>query len=505
MFEGARARGYARGHVSIFDSSLALVRQVRAQNGVSNLDQHESHLSRDGASVMATIYHPERYDLSEQNITTGQGWLQNCVFQRIEIDTGRLLFSWSAIDHVPLSDGYVPPNSTEVVGSGLSAGSPWDYFHMNSIDENSDGDYLISARHANTIYKVSGADGNIIWRLGGRSSDFNFLDGLNFSSQHDARWVSTNASTNIISLFDNASNGFQSTATRSSGMIIKLDHSVTPPTASLLRSFPSPDDPNDASASQSASQGNIRLLDPENWQTSHAFANWGNRPYVTEHDSAGAIIFQANIRSDYACGPMNYRAYKVNVTTTPRDAPALYTYSRSTDSSTIYYMSWNGATEVRQWRILGRQGCDQNWTSVAIVNKNGFETKFRAGRYWEYGMVEAIGPDGNGIRNSSTQGTRTFVPSPLLAQSCNEDGCETAEEYVEPTAQVTIAEMREECPAPAGDYSQNLTDTSSSGTGGDSRSESASVSDNVAAELTMIAGKYWYWILLIGGMWLVMV
>ena len=185
---------------------------------------------------------------------------------------------------------------------------------MNSVDENEDGDYLISARHMNAVYKINENNGNIIWRLGGSMPDFTFEPGLNFSSQHDARWIYSDASTDIISLFDNASNGFNSSASRSSGMVLKLDYTANPPFCSLLRSFPSPDDASDPTASQSNSQGNIRLLDPAKWETSHAFAGWGNRPWVTEHDAAGRIIYQAKIVSNIDCGPMNYRAYKANFT-----------------------------------------------------------------------------------------------------------------------------------------------------------------------------------------------
>jgi Arylsulfotransferase (ASST) len=111
--------------MSIFDTSLALVKQVRAQHGVANLDQHETHLSRNNRAALVTSYNPEHYDLSAQNITTGQGWIQNSLFQRINIETGDLMFEWTPIEHVALSEGFVLPNSTEVVGSGLSATSPW--------------------------------------------------------------------------------------------------------------------------------------------------------------------------------------------------------------------------------------------------------------------------------------------------------------------------------------------------------------------------------------------
>lgn len=111
--------------MTILDNSLKLVQQVRAQYGIANLDQHETLLSRNAQAAFVLSYNPEAYDLSAQNITTGQGWIQNSIFQRINIQTGDLHFQWSPIEHIPLSDGFVLPNSTEVVGTGLSPDSPW--------------------------------------------------------------------------------------------------------------------------------------------------------------------------------------------------------------------------------------------------------------------------------------------------------------------------------------------------------------------------------------------
>ena len=487
--------------MSIFDSSLSLVKQIRSQNGIANLDQHETHLSRNARAAHVISYNPERYDLSEQNITTGQGWLHNSIFQKINIQTGELLFQWSPIEHVALSESFVLPNSTEVVGTGLNSSSGWDYFHMNAIDEQPNtGHYLISARHTNAVYKVNGQTGEIMWRLGGSMSDFEFEPGLNFSSQHDNRWVSSNASTDTISLFDNASNGFQRTADRSRGMILKLDHSTDPPRVTLLKSFPSPDD-----AQLSNSQGNLQLLSPDDWANSHAFLSWGANPYVTEHDASGRIIFQANVDPPPASNPdaglLNYRAHKGNFTSNPRDSPALYTYARDDTSNTVYYMSWNGATEVRQWRIYGKSACDDTWTVLDVVDKTGFETRYEATGYQQYGLVEAIDGTGRRLRNSTAQGVKAFVPSPSLAQSCGPDGCQATEEYVVPAQAVSVAEMRMACPAPAGidqdtrveggeSESQGASATASGGSGGDQNAAYRLVSRFGLAEV-------WMWTVLV--------
>ena len=66
--------------------------------------------------------------------------------------------------------------------------SQWDYVHANSADKTSEGDFILSARHADTLYKISSVDGSIIWRLGARDSDFIHVDDFKFTRQHHVRY-----------------------------------------------------------------------------------------------------------------------------------------------------------------------------------------------------------------------------------------------------------------------------------------------------------------------------
>ena len=62
-------------------------------------------------------------------------------------------------------------------------------FNVNSIAKDEDNHYLVSARHASTIYKINGIDGSIIGRLGGLYSSFHLGEDVEFGFQHHARWV----------------------------------------------------------------------------------------------------------------------------------------------------------------------------------------------------------------------------------------------------------------------------------------------------------------------------
>ena len=105
--------------------------------------------------------------------------------QEIDIKTGKLLFQWDSADHVPYSDSHAPMGQP---------GQPWDWFHINAVHLDTDGNLLISSRFTWTIYKVNLRTGAIMWELGGKQSSFSLeaapgqvldKDGEIFSWQHD--------------------------------------------------------------------------------------------------------------------------------------------------------------------------------------------------------------------------------------------------------------------------------------------------------------------------------
>lgn len=401
----------------VLDDTFTTKTSIHSSSGVANFDEHEFNVLPDGSSLF-TLYNPEHSDLSAYNITGGQGWIMNNFFQRLEIGTNRLLFEWSALDHVQPNETFVLPDSTEVSGDGFGSTTPWDYFHINSVDMNADGDYLVSARHTCTVYKVSGQDGHIMWRLGGIASDFSFSQGLNFSFQHDARFREENDTTTIISLFDNASNGYNQTARYSSGMILKLDHTTN--SVTLLKHFVAPDQ------FISPSQGNLQVFGQgQDWRTSNVFVGWGKNAFISEYSPDGQMVQQGHFATE---GSMHYRAFKYNFTSNPTDAPALYTYAHNTSAPTSYWMSWNGATEVASWRLYSSTAKTGPWTVIGTTKKNGFETSYTSSQYHAWSLVESLDASGQPLRNS-TRPIRTFVPSSELAAKCNGLGCPSVSSY----------------------------------------------------------------------------
>lgn len=380
---------------------------------MASSDMHEFRPINDGKTALMTIYQQRQFDMTPWNVKTGVGWLMESVFQEIDVETNDVLFEWRSLDHVDPSSSYTWPAHTDTSGTGLNVHEPWDYFHINSVDKNAAGDYLISSRHTSAIYKVSGKDGSVMWRLHGAQPSFRNIN-FSFSQQHDARWLYENATHTLLSLYNNGYNGFNKTHTYSAGMIIMIDH--VEKTATQLRDYaPIRDD------LVSSSQGNLQMLPNQN-----AFIGWGNNPFVSEHDEAGNLLFWGSFAKDTV---MNYRAMKFEWDGAPTDSPALWTYSRSaeTSSTTSFYVSWNGATRVQTWRFWGAMNATGPWTLLDEVSKTGFETKYSTPKFYLWSKVEAV--DREGILLGKSETKYTFVPSSELREFCAESTCLDAPGY----------------------------------------------------------------------------
>lgn len=227
------------------------------------------------------------------------------------------------------------------------------------------------------MYKISGADKSIVWQLGGQNSSF-VLDGFNFSRQHDARWLSYNESTEIISFLDNAGDPESQSADTSSALVVALDKAAEPPTARVVSRIWRPD------GGRSLIRGNYQTFK----DSSNTFVGWSENSYMSEHDESGRLLMEARFRSERF---VTYRAYKYNFTGTPVDEPpALKSYAFGTSRDTallVAFVSWNGATEVSSWNFYA------NATAPVFLGstpKTGFETSFQVQGYYGSIFAEAV-------------------------------------------------------------------------------------------------------------------
>ena len=117
----------------------------------------------------------------------------------------------------------------------------------------------------------------------------------------------------------------------------------------------------------SFSQGNSQHL-----ENGHVFHGWGDKPWISEHNSDGEIILAGKWANE---GPMNYRAYTFPWQSTPAfTVPAVYSYALSEDDANVVYVSWNGATTVATWRYHGAQNIGDDFELIDETGHRGFET-----------------------------------------------------------------------------------------------------------------------------------
>ncbi|KAI4119652.1 MAG: hypothetical protein LQ345_000450 [Seirophora villosa] len=297
LWKGTVTIGYGSG------DALVLDRQFRVVKTLPNVDFHEFNIKQSlnptngkvTDTALLTSYIPVQRDLSAFGVPNdpSQGWVIDCHFRAVDLDSGKTVFDWSSLDHVPLSESLVLPTGGI---NGQSQQFAWDYFHMSSVDRLSSGDYIVSSRHTSTIYRVSGKDGSITWRLGGKASTFT-LEGFKFSSQHHVRVISDVGNVLTLSLFDNAYNAFTPPQGDPSGKIIEVD--VATKTARLLRQYNFPE------AGLEAYDGGSLMVLPKG----NVFIGWGSLPYVTEFTSDGQLVYSARF-AVYGSSAFSYRAFK---------------------------------------------------------------------------------------------------------------------------------------------------------------------------------------------------
>jgi len=168
----------------------------------------------------------------------------------------------------------------------------------------------------------------------------------------------------------------------------------------------------------SKSQGNTQILPNGN-----IVLGWGNNAFISEHMPNGTGVWYAALGYTNL---MNYRAHKFNWTGLPLTKPALWTYSKTgtNEEGMMFYVSWNGATEVRSWTFYTAPAATGPWSQVTTIAKDGFETIWHHDLFTMYSYAVAL--DKNGSVLSKSEAQKTFVPSAKLRPNCDELACFSA-------------------------------------------------------------------------------
>jgi hypothetical protein len=362
-WEGRLYVGDGDGVGKIYDNTYKPVANVRTGNGYS-YDLHEFTITpRNTALVMA-------YERFERSLKAWKGpsdaKVVDNIIQEVDIKTGQVIFEWHSF-------GNVSPDES-LIGVPKNRGSEWEYFHANAIDLDRDGNFLISARNTSTIYKVNRVTGKIMWRLGGKKSDFKLGPGVRFDWQHSIR-VLPNGD---LRIYDNSAAPPVRKASRA--ITVRLDEQAG--RATLVSAFRHP------RKLLSANQGNVETLPNGN-----LFVGWGSQRWFTELSPTGEVLFDGHI----ARGNDNYRAFRYPWSAKPYAPPRLS--ATASDGKVTAYVSWNGATDVTRWELLG--GASEGALApIGSATKDGFETALRADAH-PFVAVRAYDAAGNVLTTSA--------------------------------------------------------------------------------------------------------
>jgi hypothetical protein len=314
--KGAFSTGPTTSYIT--DRHYRVIATVSAGNGLTE-DIHEFHLTREGTALIL-VYNTVQRDLSSVG-GPASGLVTEGVVQEVDIRNGHVLFEWHSLDHVGIDESHAPVSTSPTV--------PWDYFHINAVSVDEAGNLLIDARNAWAAYRIDRHTGAVLWRLGGKKSDFELGSGVAFAWQHNPTSVDDHG---LVRIFDNEA----APAVLPYSRVIWVRHDDRKKTATLERWLKHPD------GLSAGSQGNAQGL--ENGDT---FVGWGALPRFSEFDDRNDLIFDAALPTGYN----SYRAWRHEWIGEPETRPTA-TGQVASDGSTVVHAIWNGATEVAQWDVL---------------------------------------------------------------------------------------------------------------------------------------------------------
>ncbi len=375
--------GFGQGEDVVLNSHYQTVARVPGGNGLQ-ADLHDFQIAPHGISY-TTAFNAIRCNLSSVD-GASDGVILDTAVQEIDMKTGLVRWEWHSVDHVGASESETPaPKSA----------TPWDWFHINSIDRQPGGNIFISARSTWAGYQLEGGSGNILWRLGGLKSSFKMGPGTETAWQHDGRILPNGE----VTLFDDGSN--PPIHQQSRGLRIALNSRTHG--AHLIEAYTHPDPP-----LLTPSQGNMQTLADGN-----AVVGYGGVAAISEFAPGGTVLFDAHLPFDMSF----YRAFRFPWSGRPSTPPAVLANLNNTGEATIMHMSWNGASEVASWRVLAGEH-PESLTARTTIPASAFESSTILPKKYTYAAVQALDGTGKVLGSSKPIKVSTYAAAlPSGAQS----------------------------------------------------------------------------------------
>mmetsp|Transcript_6575 Transcript_6575/g.19026 ORF Transcript_6575/g.19026 Transcript_6575/m.19026 type:complete len:348 (-) Transcript_6575:1941-2984(-) len=302
-----------------------------------------------------------------------------------------MVFEWRSIDHFSTDElmRWTAKDKAKHHGD-------WDLMHMNALSWTPDGHLLLSLPRVSGAIKVSRETGEVMWRMFGRHPDFNdfaFDPPLHppISHQHDVRF----SDANTLTLF---ANGMENDPEVSRALEFAIDEDTR--TAHLVFNY--------SDGRYSMLMGSTQRLGNGNMAIGWGGLNLtGPLPFYTEVTRQGEIVLEMQLEND----GNSYRTRKHKWRGEPRWPPLLVLDTNqgqwSDDRPPRLHYSWNGATEVAQWRVYA--GSDPRTLEVVAGHpRRRFEHSIDL---WPkspfhpsgcvYYQVEPLGSEGKGFIKSA--------------------------------------------------------------------------------------------------------
>ncbi len=345
------------------DTSYRKVAVLHAGYGYSS-DLHEFQLAPQGRALI------DAYAVVPANLSSvggpSDGRVLDCVIQEIDVKTGRVLWEWHALGHIPLSASYnwVPSDQT-----------PFDFFHLNSIQQLPGNRLIISGRNTWSVYMIDERTGRVIWTLGGKDSNWRMGPGTNFEWQHDARLHRGS----ILTVFDDAAVPPEESESSAKELSVNVNTGLVSLVSRFTHSPPL----------LAGSQGNAELM-----SNGDMMVGWGAGTGFSEYTPDGREILDGHFR----IGIDSYRSYRYPWTGHPARPPSL-AVQPGADGSSRLYASWNGDTQVASWEVLGG-ATRHEWTPLAARRARGFQTSMSVHSEPRFFAVRALGQHGQTLGQS---------------------------------------------------------------------------------------------------------
>lgn len=188
------------GHIVILDSALNKIKEVRLLphediviNGKQGLDHHDFIMLSDDHFVVMASYVKHVTNISPSLSPSPTVRIAAPIIQ--EINNGAVLWQWDASQY----PGFYSASNKNNNFSDSS--NVQDYMHINGLAiDPADSNLVVSFHNTDQLIKINRRSGDVMWRLGGKDSDFPLSQEQVFLRQHNPSFIDSGKT---LMLFDN--------------------------------------------------------------------------------------------------------------------------------------------------------------------------------------------------------------------------------------------------------------------------------------------------------------